>query len=99
MAKTQSSFSIFAQLGEALAATSSRLARARMIADYLGSLDPSDAEAAARLLVGRPFPESQGRRLSMSGSAVWAALESLDVPVNAIQWAGAVDFGELVRRA
>lgn len=99
MAKPQSRFCLFAELGEALTATSSRLARAGMVAAYLDSLDPADAETATRLLVGRPFPETEGRRLSMSGNAVWAALELLEVPLAATTWEGAVDFGELVRRA
>lgn len=99
MAKTQSAFSIFATLCETLAGTSSRLERARLIAEYLRTLDPDDAEIAARLLVGRPFPEAEGRRLSMSASAVWAALESMGVPIESQSWAGAVDFGDLVRRA
>jgi DNA ligase 1 len=99
MAKTQSDFSTFANLGETLATTTSRLERARLIADYLRALDPADAETAARLLVGRPFPESEGRRLSMSGSAVWAAMQLLGVAATETGWAGAVDFGEVVRRA
>lgn len=99
MAKTQSDFSTFAKLGETLAATSSRLERARLIADYLRALEPGDAETAARLLVGRPFPESEGRRLSMSGSALWAALQLLGVTATEAEWAGAVDFGDVVQRA
>lgn len=70
-----------------------------MIAEYLGHLDADEAETAARLLTGRAFPEADGRRLSMSGSAVWAALELLGIQVAQADWAGAVDFGELVRRA
>lgn len=53
---------------------------------------------AARLLLGRAFPEAQGRRLALSGRAVWAALAEIGARVDTANWAGAEDFGELVRR-
>jgi DNA ligase-1 len=92
-------FSGFAELCEALAATSSRLRRAALVAEYLRHLDPNEAEVAARWLVGRAFPEAQGRRLALSGRAVWAALERIGAPAAVAEWSGAEDFGELVRRA
>jgi DNA ligase 1 len=70
-----------------------------LVADYLRSLTPDDAEVASRWLVGRAFPEAEGRRLSLSGRAVWAALAELGAGVRTADWASAEDFGEMVRRA
>jgi DNA ligase 1 len=91
-------FARFAALCEQLAATSSRLERARLIADYLRTLTATDVESATRLLVGRAFPETEGRRLSLGGSAVWQALEAIGTATHRGAWAGVADFGELVRQ-
>ena len=91
-------FAEFAALCERLAATASRLERTQLVSEYLGQLNASAAEAAARLLVGRPFPEGEGRRLSLSGRAVWEALTEIGADLRQAHWAGAEDFGELVRQ-
>lgn len=92
------SLTAFAELCERLAATSSRLERAGWICAYLRSLDPEATEIGARLLVGRLFPEAQGRKLSLSGSAVWRAVESLGAAVGQVNWEKVADFGEAVRQ-
>ena len=92
-------FADFARLGERLAATGGRLERTRLVAEYLRGLDPSEAEIAARLLTGRAFPEAQGRRLALSGRAVWDAMRAAGATPEGLDWAGAEDFGELVRHA
>jgi DNA ligase 1 len=97
LAKPQ--FSAFAELCEHLSRTASRLERTRLVADYLRGLDPAAVEIAARLLLGRAFPEQQGRRLSLGGSAVWAAVERAGGKRSESGWAGATDFGEVVQRA
>ncbi len=91
-------FSAFSGFCEALAATTSRLERTRLVADYLRGLAPGEVEIAARLLLGRAFPEAQGRRLSLGGRAVWQAVEAASGDPAAAAWAGAPDFGEVVRR-
>ena len=98
MSELSASFAEFAALCERLAATASRLERTRLVSEYLGRLDAAAAEAAARLLVGRVFPEGQGRRLALSGRAVWEALHEIGADVHGTDWARAEDFGELVRR-
>jgi DNA ligase 1 len=96
MAKAQ--FAPFADLCERLAATASRLERTRQVADYFAGLTAAEVEIAARLLLGRAFPEAQGRRLALGGQAVWKAVEAAGGGAPAPGgWAGAVDFGELVR--
>ncbi len=98
MSELSASFAEFAALCERLATTAGRLERTRLVSEYLGRLEPSAAEVSARLLVGRAFPEGQGRRLALSGRAVWEALGELGADVRRADWAGAEDFGELVRQ-
>jgi DNA ligase-1 len=92
-------FDALGAVGERLAGTSGRRERARLVADYLGGLEPDDAAIATRLLLGRAFAEAQGRRLALGGAAVWQALRDAGANPDELQWAGAPDFGELVARA
>ena len=97
LAKAQ--FAALARLGEQLAATSARGERSRLVADYLRGLEPAAIEVATRLLLGRAFAETQGRRLSLGGAAVWEALRAAGASPGDLQWAGAADFGALVAGA
>jgi DNA ligase-1 len=91
-------FADFAALCEALGRTSSRLERARRVADYLRELSPEDAEVASRLLLGRTSPKSEGRRLFLGGAAVWEAARAAGA--EALAYGGdAVDFGDVIERA
>ncbi|MGE3497279.1 MAG: ATP-dependent DNA ligase [Candidatus Binatia bacterium] len=94
-------FEAFAELCESLTATSSRLQRARLVAEYLGALPAGDAERAVRLLLGRAFPEGVGRRLTLGGRAVWAAVQAAGGGEREgdADWAGVADFGDVVARA
>jgi len=95
LAKAQ--FANFARLGEALGTTSSRLERARLVTEYLRGLSPEAVESAVRLLLGRAFPEAQGRRLSLGGRALWQAIEAAGGAPSASAWTGARDIGDVVR--
>ncbi len=92
-------FADLSALAEQLAGTASRLERTRLIAEYLRGLVPADVEIAARLLLGRAFPEAQGRKLSLGGRAVWDAVEAAGGTPTTTDWAGMRDFGELVQHA
>ncbi|MBC7264891.1 MAG: ATP-dependent DNA ligase [Chloroflexi bacterium] len=95
-----SSFVTFARLGEALSATHSRKRMAQLIADYLRGLAPEEISTAARLIIGRVFPESDDRVLNVSGSAVDRVLRqviTLSEGERRAALAGAVDFGEAVQ--
>ena len=91
-------FARFAELCERLAATPSRLERVSLVADFLHALTPEETEVATRWLVGRAFPEAQGRRLSLGGRAIWEALAHAGASVAVAGWEGAEDFGEVVRQ-
>ncbi|HSQ00085.1 MAG TPA: ATP-dependent DNA ligase [Candidatus Dormibacteraeota bacterium] len=97
LAKAQ--FAVLAQLCEQLAATAARGTRTRLVADYLRRLTPDAIAVATRLLLGRVFRETQGRRLSLGGAAVWSALQAAGAATGDLQWAGAVDFGGMVAAA
>jgi DNA ligase-1 len=92
-------FAGFAATCEKLAATAGRLERTRLVADYLRELAPDEARQAARFFTGRAFAESEGRRLSVSGRTVAAALRSIGIDLDATGGGGIVDFGDWVRRA
>ena len=65
-----SAFAELAELGERLGATKGRKKMAALVADYLRSVSESEIAAAARMIIGRVFPERQGRPLNLSGAAV-----------------------------
>jgi DNA ligase-1 len=88
-----------AGLGEALAATKKKLQQRALIGAYLNALPPKEVAMAARLLIGRVFPESDPRILNLSTSAVDRVLEQLlgeRLDWSAIE--GAVDYGEAVEK-
>jgi DNA ligase 1 len=88
-------FSDLADLGERLAATKKKLEHSSLIGEFLKKLPPDEIGPAARLIIGRVFPESDERIVNLSGSAVVRVLEMLvGAPMD---WSGsAVDFGDAV---
>ncbi len=70
-------FSRFAELSDALAATSSKLQKRALVSEYLSSLDDAAASLAATYLIGRAFPESDPRILGVEGAFLSAALLQL----------------------
>ncbi len=67
----------FAELCDALAATSKKLEKRAFIADYLKSLPVEDAGRAALWLSGTPFAETDPRVLSIGGSLLSKAIAEL----------------------
>jgi DNA ligase-1 len=70
----------FAQICEAVAATTKKTEKVRLAADYLRSLTVEDAACAALFFTGRPFPRIEERVLGVGGSLVWQALARLARP-------------------
>ncbi len=93
-------FKTFAELGESLEATRSRKSLAALVAEYLRSLSQEEVAPAARMIIGRVFPERQGRPLNLSGAAAWRVVSQV-VKTSAKQRqtiaSEAVDFGQSVR--
>ncbi|HEV7178604.1 MAG TPA: ATP-dependent DNA ligase [Candidatus Baltobacteraceae bacterium] len=65
----------FAEVANAVAAQSAKLAKIALIAEYFRTLEDADLEAAARFFTGKPFAARDGRNLNLGGSAIIAAAE------------------------
>ena len=71
MAAPETPFSTIATLAAKLAATTKRLEKRRLIADYLSFLRPDEIPPAVLLLVGKIFPEREQKALNVG----WATLD------------------------
>jgi DNA ligase 1 len=67
----------FARTAEAVAATSSKLAKTRALAAYLAGLAPADLRLATTWMTGRPFSLNDPRTLQLGGSSIWKAVEAI----------------------
>jgi DNA ligase-1 len=72
-----STFAQFVEMGERLEATRARKAMAGLVAEYLRSLPKDEVALAARMIIGRVFPEREGRPLNLSGAAVMRAVNAV----------------------
>jgi DNA ligase-1 len=64
------SFAAWVSTADAVRATPKKLEKHAALARYLGNLDDSDLQIAARLFAGAPFPRRDERVLSMGWSAL-----------------------------
>src|SRR5690348_15346903 len=62
---------------EAIAATTKKLEKIRIVADYLRSRTLGEAAVSAIFLSGRPFPQSEESTLQVGGAALWRAIQEL----------------------
>ncbi len=67
----------FAQTCEAIAATTKKLEKTALVADYLKSLPVEQAAIAAIFLSGRPFAAYKETTLQVGGSLLWRAIAEL----------------------
>jgi DNA ligase 1 len=67
----------FAQTCEAIAATSKKLEKTAMVAEYLRSLPADEAAIAAIFLSGRPFAAYKETTLQVGGSLLWRTIAEL----------------------
>jgi DNA ligase-1 len=67
----------FAQTCDAIAATSKRLEKTALVADYLRLLPPGEAALAAIFLSGRPFPAYEEATLQVGGALLWRVISDL----------------------
>ncbi|MEO5959094.1 MAG: ATP-dependent DNA ligase, partial [Opitutaceae bacterium] len=71
------SFARFAAVAEQVKATAKKLEKIELLRAYLAELAPDDAALAALFFTARPFPQSDGRVLTMGWSVIKRAV--LDV--------------------
>jgi len=67
----------FAECAERIAATTSKLEKTRLLAEYLQSLDETRVGVAARFFSGLVFPTWDMRVLSLGGAALWGVLTAI----------------------
>jgi DNA ligase 1 len=67
----------FAEVCDALAATTKKLEKRAIISNYLRSLSVDDATRAALYMAGTPFPETDRRALNAGGSLLSRALAEI----------------------
>ena len=67
----------FSQTCEAIAATTKKLEKTALVADYLKSVQPDDAAIAAIFFSGRPFPSYRDTPLQVGGALLWRAIAEL----------------------
>ena len=66
-----------AQACERIAATTKKLAKVAIVADYFGSVSSDEASVAAVFLSGRPFPVWEETTLQVGGTLLWRIIEEL----------------------
>ena len=64
----------FAQLADAVAATTKKTEKVRLVAEYLRKQPVDEAAQAAVFLSGRAFPMWEERTLQVGGTSLWRAL-------------------------
>ena len=66
---TEPTLAALAVTGDAIAATASKRAKVRLLADHLVGLDPPHLLLATRYFAGRVFPPGDPRTLNIGGAA------------------------------
>ncbi len=66
-----------AQTCEAIAATTKKLEKTALVANYLRSLPRNEAALAAIFLSGRPFPACEEANLQVGGALLWRVIADL----------------------
>lgn len=66
-----------AQACDGIAATTKKLEKIAIVAEYFGSVSPDEAGVAAVFLSGRPFPVWEETTLQVGGRLLWRIVEEL----------------------
>src|ERR1700678_1260026 len=67
----------FAEAAERIAATTKKLEKVAIVADYLISYTPAEASVGALFFSGKPFPAWEETTLQVGGRLLWQAVEEL----------------------
>src|SRR5262245_6761252 len=68
---------LFAKTAERIAATTKKLEKTAILADYLKSTAVDDAAVAAAYFSGRPFPMWEKTTLQVGGTQLWQIVSAL----------------------
>ncbi len=91
----QGSLLQFAEVCDALAATTKKLEKRALIANYLRGLGVDNAARAALYLAGTPFPETDRRALNVGGSLLSRAVAEISEADHAAMHAAYRRHGDL----
>src|SRR5579864_4162118 len=80
---------------EAIARTTKKLEKTRIVADYLRSRSPDEAAGSAVFLSGRPFPAYEQATLGVGGTQLWRAVQALSGKSDAAMTAAYRRHGDL----
>jgi len=80
---------------EAIARTTKKLEKRRIVADYLRSRTPDEAAVSAVFLSGRPFPAHAETTLGVGGTQLWRAVQELSGKSEAAMTAAYRRHGDL----
>src|ERR1700740_1412301 len=67
----------FAETCEAIAATTKKLEKTRIVAEYLKSWSVEEASVSAVFLSGKPFPAWEEATLQVGGRSLWQVIGEL----------------------
>src|SRR6266851_1304159 len=67
----------FAEISERIAATTKKLEKTALLAEYLKSVEVGEASTAALFFSGRPFPVLEETSLQVGGSLLWRVVQEL----------------------
>jgi DNA ligase-1 len=85
----------FAETSERIAATTKKLEKTALLADYLKSVPVEEAAVAAVFFSGRPFPDWEETTLQVGGSLLWRNLAELSGKTEAQLTAAYREYGDL----
>jgi DNA ligase-1 len=80
---------------DAIAATTKKLEKIRIVSEYLRSRTIGEAAVSAIFLSGRPFPRFEEATLQVGGSALWRAIQELSDKRETALVASYRKFGDL----
>ncbi len=85
----------FADLCEAVAGTSKKTEKVRLVASYLLACGPEDAAVSAICLSGRPFPAYEETILNLGGTQLWRVIAQIANQSDAAMTAAYRKHGDL----
>ena len=85
----------FAETAERISATTKKLEKTRLLADYLRSIPAEEAEVAAVFFSGSPFPMWEETTLQVGGRLLWQIVAELSGKSDAELTAGYRKYGDL----
>jgi DNA ligase-1 len=85
----------FARVCEAVASTTKKLEKTRIVADYLRSVGADAAPRAAQFFAGQVFPVWEERTLQLGGAQLWRALAAITGKSDAVLSAAYRRYGDM----